>query len=120
MKCCTRYESLSFAIDLIESIRRALGENGNDSRRTGDHIQNLQELARDVRYGGKWEDLGEAEEIAGALDCCGEGLNCTICPRRREMETRGGCPGNLKRDAAAMIRAMAKKIREAETGTNDI
>ena len=106
MNKISRYDSMVFAIALMESIRRALGEYGQDEHKTGDHIRNLQDIAKDVRYGGEWH--GAHEIIAEELTCC-ERSECTVCPRRNE---KPFCKLNLMHEAAQVIRQMDKTIQD--------
>ena len=105
----SKYNSVCLAIQLFEQIRRTLGKDGIDRDRTDTVIQDLQDIAKDCRYGGEWH--GKYEETAAALDKCAKN-ECVVCPYRGKI--RPGCREELKRDAAAAIRQAAKDREEME------
>lgn len=106
----SKYSSICTAINVIESIDKMMNDHGKGSSRTEEVIHDLQSIAQDVRYGGKWD--GDFTTVAEALTCCTEtGTNCQICPYRREGKA---CIPNLKKDAAMAIRQLWKDAQDAK------
>ena len=91
----SRYSAISHAIELFEALEKADFEEDRKA---------LQDIGKDVRYGGKWE--GDYEELARSLDTCSK-MECFACKFR---ETTA-CKTALKKDAAHAIRQMAVTIR---------
>ena len=89
----SRYGSLDSTIRLVEECRRILKDADSI-------IADLQGIAIDVRYGGKWE--GDYRSIADALDKCVR-MECAACPYHGRAE---GCRKALKQEAAACIRQL--------------
>ena len=105
----SRYSSLCRAIDLIEVIKRMMKDNGTGGDSMDAIVQDLQDIAKDSRYGGKWE--GNYQEVAEALDCCEDaGSKCNICPYSGMRNKH--CIKTLKHDAAGAIRQMSNSLRE--------
>ena len=98
----SRYSSLCTAIQLLESVRKIVV----DKTEVNQIIADLQDTAKDARYGGQWH--GDGDTIAAALENCAEKqMECGRCPYK---ELRGkGCAAELKKDAARAIRAMNMK-----------
>ena len=103
----SRYGSLDAAIRMVEECRR-IAKNADEV------ITDLQSLAVDVRYGGKW--VGEFESVAAALDKC-VNMECPVCPYRGSPQ---GCRSALKKDAAACIRQMAEMLGERKGGKGNV
>lgn len=105
----SKYNSVLLAIELLETVRRTMGEGIGSVGKINDVISDLQSIARDVRYGGHW--TGDYMGTASALELCAEaGHNCAMCEYDR-MHDEGGCIQELKKDAAAAIRYQAEKIK---------
>lgn len=102
----SKYESLCVAIELCESARKIFPKGTDQKDATSEVIRDLQDIAKDVRYGGKWD--GDFEVIAEMLGHCAEN-ECPMCVYRK---LNVGCSTTLKKDAAAAIRAMGKKEKE--------
>lgn len=94
----SRYEKLVKTIILLEAIEKI---DVSGAR------QDLQEIARDVRYGGQWN--GDFENVAETLDICGK-IACYRCQYRETPE----CKAIIKREAAAAIRQLAKDKQDLE------
>ena len=94
----SRYEKLVKTIILLEALEKI---DVTGAR------QDLQEIARDVRYGGKWD--GDFEIVAETLDTCGK-VACYRCQYKEAIE----CKAILKREAAAAIRQLAKDKQDLE------
>lgn len=101
----SRYSSLCTAIQLLESVRKIVV----DKTEVNQIIADLQDIAKDARYGGQWH--GDGESIADALENCAQKqMECGRCPYK---DYRGkGCASMLKKDAARTIRAMGKNSEE--------
>ena len=93
----SRYSALSHAIELFEAITKIDFE---DDRKA------LQDIAKDVRYGGQGK--GDYEELARSLDTCTK-MECFAC----KFKSDSGCKAALKRDAAAAIRQLSKSLKES-------
>ena len=108
----SRYQAMCVAIELCESARRLFQDGSKEKETASEVIGELQDVARDVRYGGKWE--GDYESIAQALGYCTEIgcsiIGCSICPYRKEID----CRQQLKRDAMHAIRAMGARLKEQQ------
>lgn len=105
----SKYNSVLLAIEMMETVRRTMGEGIGSAGKINDVISDLQSIARDVRYGGHW--TGDFMATASALEMCAEaGHNCAMCEYDR-MHDEGQCIKELKNDAAAALRYQAEKIR---------
>ena len=105
----SKYNSVLLAIEMMETVRRTMGEGIGSAGKINDVISDLQSIARDVRYGGHW--TGDYMGTASALELCAEaGHNCAMCEYDR-MHDEGQCIKEMKNDAAAAIRYQAEKIR---------
>ena len=104
----SRYKALCVAIELCESARKIFAADSEEKEQASEVIRELQDVAQDVRYGGKWQ--GDYEVIAESLEHCAENL-CQLCAYRK---IKTGCSVTLKKDAAAAIRHMAKRMKELE------
>lgn len=108
----SKYSSVLMAIEMMESVRRAMGEGIGSTGKINDIISDLQHIARDVRYGGHW--TGNFEKTACSLELCVEaGRNCQMCVYARQFE-EGRCIKELKKDAASALRYQDAKIKELE------
>ena len=106
----SRYTSICKALDLAEAVSKMIGRDGETGEEWETVVQDLRDIAKDVRYGGRWD--GDFEAMAQALiHCTKTGQECMICPYR-ELRFEGGCKNQIKRDAAAAIRQMGKDARE--------
>lgn len=99
----SRYTSLCKAITLFEDIRTAFRDDQEDAEKYSEVIRDLQDVAKDVRYGGEWH--GDQDIIAGCLEFCAEN-ECALCTYHN---IKIGCSRTLKKDAAAAIRALGQK-----------
>lgn len=104
----SRYTSLCKAIDLALAVGHMMSETGYSSEHLEEMIADLRDVAKDVRYGGRWE--GDFETMAQALDCCVY-VGCAGCSYKG-LRDQGDCRGQLKKDAAAAIRYLGKEARE--------
>ena len=105
----SKYNSVLLAIEMMETVRKTMGEGIGSAGKINDVIRDLQGIARDVRYGGHW--TGDYMGTASALELCAEaGHNCAMCEYDR-MHDEGQCIRELKNDAAAALRYQAEKIR---------
>lgn len=103
----SRYQSLCKAVQLMETMRHILRGDAEGVAVASEIITDLQDIAKDVRYGGKW--VGNYEKMAEDLEACTRaGQGCMTCAFHDRMAN--GCRGELKKEAAACIRQMASKI----------
>ena len=72
----SKYNSVLLAIELLETVRRTMGEGIGSVGKINDVISDLQHIARDVRYGGHW--TGDYMTTAAALDPCASMIGCTM------------------------------------------
>ena len=104
-----RYQAMCVAIELCQSARKIFGKEPEGKETANEIIQELQEVARDVRYGGKW--VGDYEDIAQCMEKCAE-TDCTQCPYRTLQGN--GCRSKAKKVAAAVIRQLEYELKEKE------
>lgn len=102
----SKYESVCKAIGICESARRLFSIDSTERRNTNEAIRDLQEIARDVRYGGKWE--GDFESVAESLDYCAENM-CGLCLYKKIQDSE--CRRTSKKDAAAVIRQLVAMLK---------
>ena len=106
----SKYQSVSTAIQLVEAAAKIMGGGLISEGKTGEIIQDLRDLAKDARYGGKWD--GDYETVATALGYCADpGNNCSICPYRKET----ACKQRLKKDAMFAIRHLSSMLKKYES-----
>lgn len=101
----SKYKSLCMAISLFETLERAFGRDSARDAKMDTVRMDLQDIAKDVRYGGKWE--GDFEVIAQILDRCAN-QECYKCQYKKIHDNGESCTRMLKKDAAHAIRQMAK------------
>lgn len=105
----SRYQAMCVAIELCESARKVFGKEPEGRETASEIIRELQDVARDVRYGGKW--VGNYEEIAQCMEKCAE-EDCALCPYRTLLGK--GCRSKSKKVAAAVIRQLEYELKEKE------
>ena len=110
----SRYKALCVAIELCESARKIFAADSEEKEQASEVIRELQDVAQDVRYGGKWQ--GDYEVIAESLEHCAENM-CQLCAYRK---IKTGCSVTLKKDAAAAIRHLSKELKKYESEGGEI
>ena len=105
----SRYSSICTAIGLIEAVGKMFGDQAAREQKIEAIKRDLQDVARDVRYGGKWS--GDYEIMAETLEVCAN-HDCNMCGYRNLRGSGESCTGRLKKDAAADIRQMAQDNSE--------
>ena len=106
----SKYESICTAIDLCEVAKKIFAHNVNNDMKAEIIIRDLQNIAKDVRYGGKWEGGDESlDRMADEMDICAM-MKHPICKRNGNPE----CSKRMKQDAAAALRYASQRIRELE------
>ena len=108
-----RYNSICEAIQLLEQIRRAL-KGAIDEGKTSAIIRDLQDIAKDVRYGGQWE--GKHREMAEDLENCANN-SCAVCNFRA---LQPGCTAKLKMDAAKALRQAEDTIKKQAASIEEL
>lgn len=105
----SKYQSVTTAIRLVEACGKIMGGGLVLEGHAAEIVQDLQDIARDARYGGKWE--GDFETVATALSYCEQlDVNCSVCPYKKEV----ACRQALKRDAKNAIRTLMARLEKRE------
>jgi hypothetical protein len=100
----TRYEALSAAIAMVEGAA-AVFKHEEYNQHVLETKEILQDIAKDVRYGGEWR--GAEDKLTYALDRCVK-MECNLC----KMHNTPQCKMQLKKEAAMAIRQQRKTILE--------
>lgn len=101
----SKYQSVTTAIQLVEACGHIMGGGLVLEGNAAEIAQDLRDIARDARYGGKWE--GDFETVATALSYCEQlDRNCSVCPYKKEVV----CRQALMRDAKNAIRTLMARL----------
>lgn len=107
----SKYQSVTTAIQLVEACGHIMSGGLVLEGNAAEIAQDLRDIARDARYGGKWE--GDFEKVATALSYCEQlATNCTVCPYKSEV----ACKQALKRDAKNAIRTLMARLEKRGNG----
>jgi len=107
----SKYQSVTTAIQLVEACGHIMSGGLVLEGNAAEIAQDLRDIARDARYGGKWE--GDFEKVATALSYCEQlDVNCSVCPYKNEV----ACRQALKRDAKNAIRTLMARLEKRGNG----